>query len=230
MSTIKIVVKEAIDTIEEMVPRVARGVAEKSTRLSAKTRQIKQQIEAKDAELAAGQRAPDRPRDHDAPDRVDPGAAALRDPELAPTPVERPSSWPDADTEAANAATAAARQAEVEAGELTAPDFGQLTTTYHGPRPADMDSPHGHHIVFKRGVGARQQALIAQAKAILERHGIDWYTGPHNLTWAPNVAGQHNVTNVREVLRRLEAADADGRDAVIAALRDAGRDIFDGRP
>ncbi|ROR65642.1 HNH endonuclease [Agrococcus jenensis] len=80
MSTIKIIVKEAIDTIEEMLPKVARGVAEKSGRLSSKTRQIKQQIEAKDRELAGSQRAPDRPRDHDAPDRVTPEADRLEGP------------------------------------------------------------------------------------------------------------------------------------------------------
>lgn len=68
MSTIKIIVKEAIDTIEEMVPKVARGVAEKSTKLSTKARQIKQQIEAKDAELAAGQQKPAKAPEHDAPD------------------------------------------------------------------------------------------------------------------------------------------------------------------
>lgn len=74
MSTMKIIVKQAIDTIEEMVPKVARGVAEKSTKLSTKTRQIKQQIEAKDVELAGARRAPSKPRDHDAPDRVTPAA------------------------------------------------------------------------------------------------------------------------------------------------------------
>lgn len=72
MSTIKIIVKEAIDTIEEMVPKVARGVAEKSTKLATKTRQIKQQIEAKDAELAAGQQQPAKAPQHDAPDPVTP--------------------------------------------------------------------------------------------------------------------------------------------------------------
>lgn len=230
MSTIKIVIKEALDVIEELVPEAARAVAKKSARLSAKTRQIRQQIEAKDVELSRSQRTPDRAPDHDAPERTTPSAPGLRDPDAAPDPDAPPSTWPDADTEAANASTAAARQAAVEAGDLTAPDFGELTTTFHGPRPPDMEAPHGHHIVFKKGVGARQQALIAQAKEILERNGVDWYTGPHNLTWAPNVAGQHNIANVREVLQRLQAADGAGREAVIDALRGAGRDVFGGRP
>lgn len=230
VSTLKIVLKEAFDVLEELVPQAARAVARKSGRLSAKTRQIKRQIEAKDAELSSSQRTPDRAPDHDAPDVVSPDAPGLRDPAAAPEADAPQSNWPDPETEAASAATAAARQAAVEAGDLTAPDFGELTTTFHGARPPGMEAPHGHHIVFKKGVGARQQALIAQAKEILERNGIDWYTGPHNLTWAPNVAGQHNVANVRAVLQRLQAADGDGRDAVIAALREAGRDIFGGRP
>lgn len=67
MSTIKIILKEAFDVVEDLVPKAARAVAEKSTRLSTKTRQIKQQIEAKDAELAAGQKAPEAPKEHTAP-------------------------------------------------------------------------------------------------------------------------------------------------------------------
>ena len=63
MSTIKIVLKEAFDVVEELVPKAARAVAEKSTKLGSKTRQIKQQIEAKDVELAGSQRrAADRGR------------------------------------------------------------------------------------------------------------------------------------------------------------------------
>lgn len=76
MSTIKIVLKEAFDVIEELAPKAARAVSEKSGKLSAKTRQIKQQIEAKDAELASSQRTPDRARTHDAPTRKSDQAAA----------------------------------------------------------------------------------------------------------------------------------------------------------
>ena len=74
MSTIKIVLKEAFDVVEELVPKAARAVAEKSTKLGSKTRQIKQQIEAKDVELAGSQRRPDRAPDHDAPDPATPDA------------------------------------------------------------------------------------------------------------------------------------------------------------
>lgn len=74
MSTIKIVVKEAIDTMQELVPKAARAAADKSTKLSTTARRMKQQVEAKDRELAAGQRGPDRPRDHDAPHRATPDA------------------------------------------------------------------------------------------------------------------------------------------------------------
>lgn len=67
MSTIKIILKEAFDVIEELAPKAARAVSQKSSKLGAKTRQIRRQIEAKDAELARSQRKPDRAPDHDAP-------------------------------------------------------------------------------------------------------------------------------------------------------------------
>ncbi|WP_405218984.1 hypothetical protein [Agrococcus sp. Ld7] len=230
MSTIKIILKEAFDVIEELAPKAARAVSQKSTKLGAKTRQIRRQIEAKDAELAGAQRKPDRAPGHHTPEPSSPDANGLNKPASAPDGPHARDTWPDVDTEAANAATAAARQAAVESGEIPAPDFGRLTAEYHGRPPADMEAPHGHHIVFKRGVGARQQAVAAQMKEILERNRIDWYTGPHNLTWAPNVAGQHNIANARAVLRNLQEADALGRDAVIEALRNSGRDVFGGRP
>jgi hypothetical protein len=76
MSTLKIVLKEAFDVVEDLAPRAARAVAEKSVRLSTKTRQIQRQIEAKDAELAGSQRTPDRAPDHDAPEAVSPDGDA----------------------------------------------------------------------------------------------------------------------------------------------------------
>lgn len=68
MSTIKIILKEAFDVIEELAPKAARAVADKSGKLGTKTRQIRRQIDSTDRDLAASQRTPDRAPDHDAPD------------------------------------------------------------------------------------------------------------------------------------------------------------------
>lgn len=125
---------------------------------------------------------------------------------------------------------ASQHQARVEAGNASEPDWHRVTTGHHGPPPPDMDAAHGHHIVFKKGVGRRQQEVLAEAKAILDKHGINWYTGSENLIWAPNVAGQHTIANVREVLKRLQEADGQGSEAVAEALRLAGRELFGGKP
>lgn len=111
----------------------------------------------------------------------------------------------------------------------TQPDWGDLTEQYHGPKPDDMTRPHGHHIVFKEG-NAKAQPYLERSKAVLEKHGIDWYTGSENLIWAPNRG--HSAANAKQVAEILEAADeaGGGRDAIVKALRRAGRDIFDGQP
>lgn len=128
------------------------------------------------------------------------------------------------------ARTAKERLADIKSGKRSEPNWGDLTTKFHGPKPRDMERPHGHHIVFKNGNGPRQRALLDRAKEILERNGIDWLEGGENLTWAPNVAGQHTLKNVQAVLELLEAADPNGPSAVAEALRNAGRNIFGGRP
>lgn len=70
MSTIKIILREAFDVIEELVPKAARAVAQKSGRLGTKTREIRRSIDSTDRDLAGSQRTPDRAPDHDAPERV----------------------------------------------------------------------------------------------------------------------------------------------------------------
>lgn len=124
-------------------------------------------------------------------------------------------------------ATAEARRAYDKA-HGTEPPWGKVTEGYHGPKPDDMVRPHGHHIVYKHGRGATQRRILAESKEILERNGIDWYTGGDNLIWAPNRA--HTTANAQAVLDALKAADGQGRQAVIDALRNAGRNIFGGKP
>lgn len=60
MSTIKIVIKQAFDTIEELAPRAARGVSDKSNELGDKAREVKQLVDAKDREIASRHASGDR--------------------------------------------------------------------------------------------------------------------------------------------------------------------------
>jgi hypothetical protein len=108
------------------------------------------------------------------------------------------------------------------------PDWGAVTERYHGPRPEDMARPHGHHIVFKEGRPGPVRDVLAESKQILERHGVDWYTGRENLIWAPNQG--HSLANAEAVRDALRAAEPGGRDALVAALRHAGRTVFGGKP
>jgi hypothetical protein len=57
----------------------------------------------------------------------------------------------------------------------------------------------------------------------LYRAGID-FTKKENLVWAPNVAGQHTLENLKKVLeelRRLEAANAT-KDEFLEAFKRLG--------
>ena len=63
-----------------------------------------------------------------------------------------------------------------------------------------IKNPHNHHVLFKKGVGAAQQAIVEEGQAILVKYGIDPIKGIENLVTAPNVAGQHTLANVTEVV------------------------------
>ena len=81
-----------------------------------------------------------------------------------------------------------------------------------------MYRPHAHHIVFKEGSEATK-SVIAQSKAILEEHKIDWLHGRENLVWAPNRG--HSVENAVRVLEALQDAHQNGngtKQAVVLSL------------
>ena len=52
-------------------------------------------------------------------------------------------------------------------------DFGTYLKNIVGNPPSDMLNPHAHHILFKTGNGAAQQALVEEGQAILRKYGID---------------------------------------------------------
>jgi hypothetical protein len=103
--------------------------------------------------------------------------------------------------------------------------FGQYLNNLVGSPPPSMTNPHAHHILFKKGLGPAQQALVDEGQAILRKHGIDPIFGPENLVWAPNVAGQHTLDSLDEVVRLLREVDlaGGGYDEIDAALKSLGR-------
>jgi len=82
-------------------------------------------------------------------------------------------------------------------------------TTYPG-QPS-----HAHHLVEKVGRGE----FSATNREILREVGIDPLLARENLTWAPNVAGQHGTGPQRELMELLQPVRGD-RDAIVQVLKD----------
>jgi hypothetical protein len=85
--------------------------------------------------------------------------------------------------------------------------------------------PHVHHILFKTGLGRKQQELVAEGIMILDRAGID-FKAAENLVWAENKAGQHTFENVEKVveeLRKLEKSGA-SKKQFINKLKQLGKE------
>ena len=94
-----------------------------------------------------------------------------------------------------------------------------------GPPPAGMDRPHAHHVLPQKGIGPRQQELVREGRAILEEHGIDPVEDVENLTWAPNVQGQHTTERVEALVGRLREVNADpeaGKEEIVEVLEEYG--------
>jgi hypothetical protein len=87
------------------------------------------------------------------------------------------------------------------------------------PAGADLSKPtHGHHIVYKKGLGAPGQAAANEASDILLYRGIDPYFGQENLCYAPN-QGHPDVAMV-EILRNLKnGTQPKSRSQIVAVLK-----------
>uniref|UniRef100_UPI001F59F763 hypothetical protein n=1 Tax=Bacillus cereus group sp. BfR-BA-01523 TaxID=2920371 RepID=UPI001F59F763 len=104
-------------------------------------------------------------------------------------------------------------------------DFGKYLKGLVGSPPEDMINPHAHHILFKRGLGQKQQELVREGQEILRRYGLDPIIGKENLVWAPNaVIGQHSFGALENVVNRLRAVeDEEGDlDDIVEALEELG--------
>nr|WP_274028169.1 AHH domain-containing protein [Vibrio parahaemolyticus] len=105
-------------------------------------------------------------------------------------------------------------------------DFGAYLRSVVGPPPKDMPDPHAHHILFKKGLGAEQQALVTEVQILLRKYGIDPIFGPENLVWAPNrIEGQHDIKALQQVIDFLKMTDEmfGTREEMINALKSLGK-------
>ncbi|WP_264741145.1 T7SS effector LXG polymorphic toxin [Cytobacillus firmus] len=104
-------------------------------------------------------------------------------------------------------------------------DFGKYLRGLIGDPPTAMINPHAHHILFKKGLGQKQQELVREGQEILRRYGVDPIIGKENLVWAPNaVVGQHSLDALEEVVSRLRAVESEGGDLddIIETLEELG--------
>ncbi len=88
-----------------------------------------------------------------------------------------------------------------------------------------MKNPYVHHILFKKGLGQKQQELVREGQGILRRNGVDPIIGEENLVWAPNaVVGQHSLDALEIVVKRLRDVEAEGGDLddIVDALKELG--------
>ena len=82
-------------------------------------------------------------------------------------------------------------------------------TTFPGP------PYHAHHLVEKRGGGEFGEIN----REILSEVGIDPFLARENLTWAPNVTGQHGADAQNELTERLLPVRGD-KNRIIQVLKD----------
>ncbi|WP_419957622.1 T7SS effector LXG polymorphic toxin [Psychrobacillus psychrotolerans] len=92
-------------------------------------------------------------------------------------------------------------------------DFGKYLRGLIGDPPTAMMNPHAHHILFKKGLGQKQQELVREGQEILRRYGVDPIIGKENLVWAPNaVIGQHSLDALENVVNQLKTVEIEGGD------------------
>ena len=100
--------------------------------------------------------------------------------------------------------------------------YGEYLRGLIGDPPVGMPNPHGHHGVFKIGIGEKQQTLVQEGQQILRDYDIDPIYGIENLSWAPNrVKDQHSIDALEplvEDLRELRELGAP-REEVLKVLQ-----------
>jgi hypothetical protein len=106
-------------------------------------------------------------------------------------------------------------------------DFGKYLRGLIGGPPDAMFDPHAHHILFKRGLGQKQQELVQEGQEILKGYGIEPIVGKENLAWAPNrIAGQHGIERLQHIVDKLKEVDSFGgtREKMVEMLKLLGEE------
>ncbi|AZV43938.1 type VII secretion protein [Peribacillus asahii] len=106
-------------------------------------------------------------------------------------------------------------------------DFGKYLRGLIGAPPTAMIDPHAHHILFKKGLGQKQQELVREGQAILKKYGIEPIIGEENLVWAPNrIAGQHSIERLQHIVDKLKEVDSFGgtREKIVEMLKLLGEE------
>ncbi|MFL7026819.1 RHS repeat-associated core domain-containing protein [Enterovibrio norvegicus] len=95
-------------------------------------------------------------------------------------------------------------------------DWGRYLKEISGTEPPPgMNRPHAHHMVEK--AGGKQAGQLN--RMLLSEVGIDPLLSKHNLTWAPNVTGQHGYAPQLELSKKLIAVRGD-RNGILNVLRE----------
>ncbi|WP_240458699.1 AHH domain-containing protein [Virgibacillus sp. Bac330] len=106
-------------------------------------------------------------------------------------------------------------------------DFGKYLRELIGEPPSAMIDPHAHHILFKKGLGQKQQELVQEGQEILKKYGIEPVIGKENLVWAPNrIAGQHGIERLQHIVNKLKEVDSFGgnREKIVEMLKLLGEE------
>ncbi|MGV2875798.1 polymorphic toxin-type HINT domain-containing protein [Macrococcus capreoli] len=102
--------------------------------------------------------------------------------------------------------------------------YGKYLKNKIGPPDRNITRAHAHHIVYKRGIGEKQQEIVNRGQEILKKYGIDPILGLENLIWAPNIRGQHTYENILEVVNALEEVhnEQGSYDEIVKVLKEMG--------
>ena len=98
--------------------------------------------------------------------------------------------------------------------------------------PGTTQPTHGHHALFKKGIGEAQQALVDEGQAILRKLDIDPINGPENLFYAPNGNG-HTIGLLEDLLVELRnvakiPSKVKAREAAANTLKEFAQKYIDG--